>query len=258
MLRTALRVFFYQRSGCEKARPFADACWTDTPAYLGKLQDTEARDYRHPHDASTARDLGGGWFDAGDTNKYVTFSSAAVHSLLTAFSRAPDAFDDDAGIPESGNGIPDLLDEVRWQLAWLKKMQNKDGTALLKVGVTRHVPASPPSRDREPRYYVGPCSSATIAAAAMFAHAAAVLKPMPEMKKETRDLRRRAARGFDAFTENARRDTHCDEQKVLSGDADVDAPTQDALAVVAAIYLFAVTDEPRFNVYVKAHYRGLR
>lgn len=258
LLRTALRVFFYQRSGCAKARPFADACWTDTPAYLGKLQDTMARDYRRPRDAESARDLSGGWFDAGDTNKYVTFSSGAVHSLLTAFLRAPDAFDDDVGIPESGNGIPDLLDEVRWQLAWLKKMQNKDGTSLLKVGVTRHVPASPPSSDREPRYYVGPCSSATIAAAAMFAHASAVMTPIPALKKEAKELRRRAVRGFDAFTEDPRRDTNCDEQKVLSGDADVDAPTQDALAVVAAIYLYSVTAEPRFNVYVKANYRRLR
>ena len=258
LLRTALRVFFYQRSGCAKSRPFADACWTDPPAYVGKLQDREARDIRRPKDRASARDLSGGWFDAGDTNKYVTFSSGAVHSLLEAYRRAPGAFTDDIGIPESGNGIPDLLDEVLWQLNWLKKMQNRDGSSLLKVGVTRHVPASPPSSDREPRYYVGPCTSATIASAAMFAHAAYVLDQVSGLKGHVRDLRRRAARGFDAFTESPLRETDCDERKVLSGDADLDAPSQDALAVVAAIYLFATTDEPRFDVHVKANYRRMR
>ena len=258
LLRTALRVFFYQRSGCAKSRPFADACWTDSAAYAGKLQDTEARDIRRPKDASSARDLSGGWFDAGDTNKYVTFASGAVHSLLTAYLRAPGAFTDDVGIPESGNGVPDLLDEVLWQIDWLKKMQNKDGTSLLKVGVTRHAPASPPSSDRQARYYVGACTSATIASAAMFAHASLVLDRVHGLKRQARDLRRRAARGFDAFTESPRRETDCDEQKVLSGDADVDAPTQDALSVVAAIYLFAITGEPRFNIHVKANYRRLR
>lgn len=258
LLRTALRVFFYQRSGCAKSPPFADACWQDAPAYVGKMQDRAARDIRRPGDAASARDLSGGWFDAGDTNKYVTFAVPAVHSLLTAYFRAPGAFTDEVGIPESGNGVPDVVDEVLWQLDWLKKMQNRDGRSLLKVGVTRHVPAAPPSSDREPRFYVGPCTSATISAAAMFAHAAYVLESVDGLRREARELRRRAVRGFDAFTESPLRETDCDDRKVLSGDADMDVPTQDGLAVVAAIYLFATTAEPRFNVYVKAHYRRLR
>src|SRR5208282_3751653 len=107
----------------------------------------------------------GGWFDAGDTDKYVTFAAQPVHQLLTAYERHPAVFGDDTGVPESGNGVPDVVDEVKWEIDWLKKMQFDDGSVALKLGETVAVPASPPSSDSQPRFYVPACTSATIAAA---------------------------------------------------------------------------------------------
>jgi len=64
-----------------------------------------------------------GWHDAGDFSIY---SASAVSNLFWLLSAAADfaPADDDTHIPESGNGIPDLLDEARWGLEWLLSVQS--------------------------------------------------------------------------------------------------------------------------------------
>ena len=91
--------------------------------------------------------------DAGDTNKYVTFAQSAVLQLLDAYRMSPAVFRDDFGIPESGNGLPDLLDELKWELDFLRRMQDASGThgLFLKVGVDSYTDISPPSADARPR-----------------------------------------------------------------------------------------------------------
>jgi len=258
ILKAAVRVFYYQRSGFEKKPPFAEACWADKAAYLGPGQDRNARDIRDLDEARSEQDLSGGWFDAGDTNKYVTFASQPVHQLLTAYQEHPAAFTDDFNIPESGNGIPDVIDELRWEIEWLKKMQQPDGTSLLKLGTRKHVTAPPPSSDSLPRYYVRSCTSSTIASAAMFAHAARVFAAFPALAKDAADLKARAVKAFDAYQAEPDKETDCDDGQVLSGDADQDRDTQEGIAVTASIYLFAVTGEKRFHDYLKANYRKLQ
>lgn len=69
----------------------------------------------------------GGWHDAGDYNKYVNFAYSAVLDLLMSYEFNPEAWTFEySNIPESGNGIPDLLDEIKYELDWLKKMQDTD------------------------------------------------------------------------------------------------------------------------------------
>jgi hypothetical protein len=99
---------------------------------------------------------------------YMTFATQPVHQLLTAYQENPRAFTDDFGISESGNGIPDAIDEVKWETDRLRRMQDPDGSSALKVGETVWRPADPPSRDNARRLYVPACTSATIAAAGMF------------------------------------------------------------------------------------------
>lgn len=79
------------------------------------------------------RDVSGGWHDAGDYGRYVVPAAKAVMDLLLAYCHAPDAFSDDMGIPESGNGLPDVLDEVRFELEWMLKMQAPDRGVNHKV-----------------------------------------------------------------------------------------------------------------------------
>ena len=255
ILKAALRTYFYQRSAMVKAPAFAGACWADEPAYVGKDQDTQARDVTDRANRAKIRDLSGGWFDAGDTNKYVTFAAQAVHQLLTAYAGNATAFTDDDNIPESGNAVPDVLDEVRWETDWLKKMQSPDGSFLLKVGEITYVAASPPSSDHSPRYYVPGCTSATIAGAGMMAHAAYVFAGFPALTHDVQELKERAIRGWEQYQRTPEKQTACDSGVVHAGLADLSVEDQQGLAVEAAIYLFAVTQDAAYEAYVEAHHR---
>jgi hypothetical protein len=257
VLKAAMRTYFYQRSGFAKRAPFADPCWTDDAAYLGPHQDGEARDVTDRSNDAKVRDLRGGWFDAGDTNKYVTFAAQPVHQLLNAYSAHPAVFTDDFAIPESGNGIPDLIDEVHWETDWLKRMQYPDGSFALKVGELDYVAASPPSADHSARYYVPSCTSSTIAGAGMLAHAAYVFRAFPALSSEAQDLKRRALSAWRQYGAAPAKQTACDSGVVHAGLADVSAEDQDGLAVEAAIYLFALTEDPALEQYIEANYKTM-
>lgn len=67
----------------------------------------------------------GGWHDAGDYGRYVVAGVTAVEDLLLTYRDYPEMWSrDDLGIPESGNGVPDILDEAKYELDWLLKMQD--------------------------------------------------------------------------------------------------------------------------------------
>jgi endoglucanase len=108
-LRAVQRWFYYQRAFAPVIAPYAEGPWT------------------HPSDADKAPPgIRGGWHDAGDFSLYSAPLNAALFWLLQAFSDfSPRA--DDTNIPESGNGIPDLLDEARWGLDWLLSVQDTSG-----------------------------------------------------------------------------------------------------------------------------------
>ncbi len=257
-LKASLRMYYYQRSGLAKVTPYAEACWTDGAAFLGTNQDSQARDVTDQANSAKVRDLRGGWFDAGDTNKYVTYAVSPVHQLLAAYEENPAVFTDDFSIPESGNGVPDVVDEVKWEVDWLKRMQNPDGSALLKVGqITIHA-ATPPSSDLQPRYYVPACTSSTIAVAGMFAHASLVYARFPALATEAADLKARAIAAYDRYVATPTKQTACDSQTVLFGDADLPVADQDNLQTVAAVYLYALTSDAKYHDRVKSSYRAMR
>ncbi|WP_207311286.1 glycoside hydrolase family 9 protein [Lentzea alba] len=84
-------------------------------------------------------DVRGGWYDAGDHGKYVVNGGIATWQLLNSYERAvrtgdASAFADGTmNIPERANGVPDLLDEARWEADFLLKMQAPDGMAHHKI-----------------------------------------------------------------------------------------------------------------------------
>lgn len=257
ILVAVTRMFFYNRSGFAKKPPFADPKWTDDAAFIGPRQDREARYLYDKNNPRTARDLSGGWFDAGDTNKYVTFAQSAVHQLLTAYRENPKIWTDDFNLPESGNGIPDLIDEIKWEIDWLVKMQNEDGGVLIKMGTTDYNNVSPPSQDRRPRYYAPVCSSSSIAAASMFAHGAVVFNSFPSLSSYAENLQKRAIEAWNWYHANPKRDD-CDSLEIKSGDADWELDKQEQESVVAAIYLFALTGDRQYDTYIEKHYSKTR
>lgn len=81
----------------------------------------------------------GGWHDAGDLSLYMATTSTSLFWLLKTFADfAP--LDDDTGIPESGDGIPDLLDEARWGVEWMLSVQAADGGFRNSTCETRYGP----------------------------------------------------------------------------------------------------------------------
>ncbi len=76
----------------------------------------------------------GGWYDAGDYGKYIVNASITVSQMLNLLELHPDAMaHDKLNIPESGNGISDLLDEIRYELDWMMTMQDEDGGVYFKL-----------------------------------------------------------------------------------------------------------------------------
>jgi endoglucanase len=90
----------------------------------------------HPSTGKTGGYLNspGGWYDAGDYGKYIVNASITVSQMLNLLELYPDAISHDKlNIPESGNGISDLMDEIRYELDWMVTMQDEDGGLYFKL-----------------------------------------------------------------------------------------------------------------------------
>ncbi|MFI5131461.1 MAG: glycoside hydrolase family 9 protein [Chitinophagales bacterium] len=255
VLKHATRTFFYQRVNFAKQPPYTDAKWADGAAFGGPNQDYAARSRWDKTNAATAKDLHGGWFDAGDYNKYTTFTLAPLCTFLETYRMHPTYFSDNYNIPESGNGIPDLLDEVKYEIDWLKRMQDASGTngLFLKVGVDNFNAVSPPSGDNNPRYYVPECTSSTLTGCAVFALGSTVYKSLgiAAMTTYGNDLLTRSINAWNrakVTTSNFNTfQTTCDDQNIKSGDADQGVASQKDMVVTAAAYLFEATGSSEYK-----------
>lgn len=117
LLRDSMRYYYYQRQGTAIEEPYAEGFARP----LGTPSETAAK-FRSSNDT---RDVSHGWYDAGDFGKYTQDAAGVIVDLLNTYSMFPWLFyDGQNNIPESGNGKPDILDEVKWELDWLVKMQD--------------------------------------------------------------------------------------------------------------------------------------
>ncbi|HBE77869.1 MAG TPA: glycosyl hydrolase family 5 [Firmicutes bacterium] len=118
----------------------------------------------------------GGWHDAGDYGKYVTTTTITVAHMLLAFELWPRKFSDgQLRIPESGNGIPDILDEARYGLEWLFTMQRSDGAVYHKIGGQFWAGFESPDQDIQKRFVYGISTADTAKFTATMAIAARAL-----------------------------------------------------------------------------------
>jgi len=145
--------------------------------------------YKHPachlsgefHESSGkqgARPNIGGWHDAGDYGRYVVNSGISTGSVLWAYEMFPAKVAKvKLDIPESGNGTPDILNEARYNLEWMLKMQDDDGGAWHKQTSTHFSEFVMPQDDSLPSEVIGTgsapfkstCATADLAAVAAIA-----------------------------------------------------------------------------------------
>lgn len=173
----SLKAFYYQRVS------------TDLPEkYAGKWH----RAAGHPDDkvlihasAATVKRPEGtlisspkGWYDAGDYNKYIVNSGITMATLLSLYEDYPDFFKNfEINIPESGNKIPDLLDETLWNLRWMLTMQDpNDGGVYHKLTNPSFDGMVMPEAATKPRYVIQKNTIATLDFAAVMAQASRILR----------------------------------------------------------------------------------
>ncbi|ULQ57010.1 glycoside hydrolase family 9 protein [Flavihumibacter rivuli] len=177
LVKVSMKGYYYQRSDIPLL-----------PEHAGKW----ARPLGHPDDkvlihasaASAQRPEGtivasrGGWYDAGDYNKYVVNSGITMGTLLSAYEDFPAYFDSlQWNIPESGNKVPDILDEVIYNLRWLFTMQDpNDGGVYHKCTNPKFDGMIMPDKAKETRYLVQKGTGATLDFVAVMAQASRVLK----------------------------------------------------------------------------------
>lgn len=112
---TVLRGLTLQRDGDHGLDDPAVTHWSRPPAHLDDAID-QATGQRI--------DLVGGHMDAGDRGKYPQNLADVACTLLSAMALLPDAVaavGESLQIPESGNGIPDVIDEAVYELDYLAK-----------------------------------------------------------------------------------------------------------------------------------------
>lgn len=169
-LKAAIKSFYFQRASMALEEKYA-----------GKYQ----RASGHPDDQcifhpSTGKTEGtlnspGGWYDAGDYGKYVVNAALTVGQMLNLAEMSPDAISGDKlNIPESGNGIPDLLDEIRYELDWVMTMQDGDGGVYHKLTALRFGGFIMPEEYDLDRYIIGKGTCASLSFAAVMAQASRV------------------------------------------------------------------------------------
>jgi len=138
----------------------------------------------HPSAASDKRPAGtvistpGGWYDAGDYNKYIVNSGISTGTLLSAYEDFTGYFDTlKTDIPESNNRLPDILDEVLYNVRWMLTMQDpNDGGVYNKCTNAAFDGMVMPGVTKLPRYVVAKGTAATLDFAAVMAQAARITK----------------------------------------------------------------------------------
>ena len=192
-LDALLRSYLYQRCGVALSDPLTGI--SHPPCHTQPV--TVVRDDPY-HRRGEALSVTGGWHDAGDFGRYASTTAVTAGRLLYLAERFPEFAHDHLAIPESGNGVPDILDEAAVGVRWLLAMQRPDGAEYRKVAGTRWPEPGPPDADVQQQFVYGISTHETAKAAAVFAMAARLY---PARSPELADRALRAARAAWAFLE---------------------------------------------------------
>jgi endoglucanase len=174
--KASLKAFYLNRSGMEITKEYGGK-WARPAGHPDTLV------YIHASAASDKRPEGfklsgpGGWYDAGDYNKYIVNSGISTYTLLLFCQVYPDYCKTfKVNIPETSNNIPDVLDELLYNLRWMLTMQDpNDGGVYHKLTNKKFSDFCMPDKATDPRYMVSKSTTASLDFAATMAMASRVL-----------------------------------------------------------------------------------
>lgn len=262
VLKQAFKVFYYQRAGFPKEVKYATEAWADKASHLGDLQDANCRKWGFANDPSTERDVQGGWYDAGDFNKYTNWTADYVNYLLMAYEENPAAWTDDFGIPESGNGIPDVIDEALLGIEHLLRLQQSDGSVISIVSLDE---AAPPSAAKKPSYWGNPSTSATLSAATSYAYMAKILAEVTPGKYVDleKKLQLAAENAWNWAEKNPtvkfyNNSSEHGTQGLAAGQQEVDDLACLEKKLHAAMRLFSLTGDTKYRTFFDENYTQAR
>ena len=185
LTRSALRAFYYQRASMDIVEPYAEG-------YARKAGHPDDHVLVHASAATDERPEGtvisspGGWYDAGDYNKYIVNSGYTMGVWLMAYEMNKAYFDTlNLNIPESATGnpspvtphVPDMLAEAMYNIRWMMTMQDLDGGVYHKLTTPNFEKFIRPDQCKQQRYVVLKTTAATLDFAATMALAARVYAP---------------------------------------------------------------------------------
>ncbi|MCX6151238.1 MAG: glycoside hydrolase family 9 protein [Ignavibacteriales bacterium] len=243
----SLKGFYYQRCG-------AILAGANAGLYYHTSCHTTDGVYHTSTGQSGYRNTSGGWHDAGDYGKYVVNAGVSVGTLLMAYEYFPDRFNqDDLNIPESKNNIPDILDESRYELNWLLKMQNADGGVFAKLTKKNFEGFIMPNYDSGTRYVYEVASTATADFAAMLARAYRIYKNFdPAFSDQCLTAAVNAWAFLEAHSSIVPSGGFRNPSDTFTGEYG-DGNDKDE-RLWAAAELFVSTGEEKYHSYFKTHY----
>lgn len=177
--QNSLEYFYNNRSGIPIEAKYVGDAWARAAGHVGvepNKGDTSVPCV--PGSCDYSLDVRGGWYDAGDHGKYVVNGALAAWQLLDLYEESDRNVS--LKIPENENRVPDVLDEAKWQIDFLLRMQVPAGQPL--AGMVHHKihdvawtgMALAPAADPQQRYLYPPSTAATLNVAAIGARCARV------------------------------------------------------------------------------------
>lgn len=173
----ALKSYYFQRMSTPLAYEYA-GLWSRPAGHPDNKVLVHASAATAQRPEGTEISCPKGWYDAGDYNKYIVNSGITMGTMFSLYEEYPDYCKSiNVNIPESGNKIPDLLDELLWNLRWMLTMQDpNDGGVYHKLTNPNFDDFVVPADARNPRYVVQKSTPATLDFAAVTAQAARIFK----------------------------------------------------------------------------------
>ncbi len=176
VLKGLLKAYYFNRASTSLSSEFAGV-------YARPLGHPDNQVYIHSSAAGPNRPTGStisspkGWYDAGDYGKYIVNSGISTYTILALYEHFPEYFKSlNHDIPESGNSIPDVLEEAKWNLDWMLTMQDpNDGGVYHKLTTLNFTSGNNmPHEADDDRYVVMKGTAATLDFAAVMAQASRI------------------------------------------------------------------------------------